>query len=103
MSKKIKRRGKRSSAPKGPPYGMRMKGGVLFDPQANGFIAFVHQWDNPDCRGEPQEWRYPEVFPTEEAAMQYYKTSIRPTLKQMMADTSGKLPGTSFVYRELEE
>ena len=72
---------------------MRMKGGVLFDPQVNGFIAIVHQWDNPDCRGEPQEWRYPEVFPTEEAALQYYRTSIRPALKQMMADTSGKLPG----------
>jgi len=80
-----------------------MKGGVLFDPQANGFIVIVHQWDNPDCRGEPEEWRYPEVFPTEEAAMQYYKTSIRPAFKQMMADTAGKHPGASSIHRVLEE
>jgi hypothetical protein len=80
-----------------------MKGGVLFDPEANGFFVIVHQWDNPYCRGEPEEWRYPEVFPTEEAAMHYYKTSIRPALKQMATETAGKLPGSSFIYRELEE
>lgn len=101
--KKSRTRDKRRSPPKGLASGIRMKGGVLFDPQANGFIVIVHQWDNPDCRGEPDEWRYPEVFPTEEAAMQYYKTSIRPALKQMMAETAGKLPGSGFIHRELEE
>jgi hypothetical protein len=80
-----------------------MKGGVLFDPQAGGFVVIVHTWDNVACRGDPEEWRYPEVFPTEDTAMQYYKTNIRPALKQMMTETAGKDPGLSFTHRELEE
>jgi hypothetical protein len=79
-----------------------MKGGVLFDPRAGGFVVIVHTWDNIACRGEPEEWRYPELFPTEETAMRYYKTNIRPALKQMMAETA-KDPGLSFAHRQLEE
>jgi hypothetical protein len=101
--RKTKRKGKGYSPAQGLIPAVRMKGGVLFDPQVNGFIVIVHQWDNPDCRGEPEEWRYPEVFPTEDAAMQYYKTSIRPALKHMMADTAGRLPGSAFIHRELEK
>jgi hypothetical protein len=101
--KKTARRGKGHTPPKGPKPGIRMKGGVLFDPQAGGFVVIVHTWDNVACRGEPEEWRYPEVFPTEDTAMEYYKTNVRPALKQMMAETAGKDPGLSFIHRELEE
>jgi len=87
----------------GPTPGMRMKGGVRFDPAVNGFVAIVHIWDNVYCRGEPEEWRYPEVFPTEDAAMQYYKTSIRPALEQMMAETANEQSGRRFIHRKLEE
>jgi hypothetical protein len=101
--RKTTRRGKKHSPPQGIRPGIRMKGGVLFDPQAGGFVVIVHTWDNVACRGEPEEWRYPEVFLTEEAAMQYYKTTIRPALKQMITETAGKDPGLSFVHRKLEE
>jgi hypothetical protein len=80
-----------------------MKGGVLFDPEVNGFVVIVHSWDNPEGRGEPEEWRYPDVFPTEEAAMEYYKTTIRPSLERTLTETAGKRPGTSFIHRKLEE
>ncbi len=80
-----------------------MKGGVLFDPVADGYFVIVHTWDNPHCHGEPEEWRHPQVFPTEEAAMQFYKSSIRPELKRMMAEMEAKQTGTSLAYRSLEE
>jgi hypothetical protein len=78
-----------------------MKGGVLFDP--GDFVVIVHRWDNVACRGEPEEWRYPELFATEEAAMQCYKTTIRPALKQMMTESASKPAGSVFIHRELEE
>jgi hypothetical protein len=78
-----------------------MKGGVRANPAGDGFIAIVHTWDNIECRGEPNEWRSPEVFPTEEAAMQYYKTSIRPALEQLMVEAS-KMPRTKAIHRKLE-
>jgi hypothetical protein len=100
---KTARRGTGHSLPKGLRPGIRMKGGVFFDPWAEGFIVIVHTWHNVACRGEPEEWRYPEVFPTEDAAMEYYKASIRPALKQMMAEMADKSLGSSFIHRELEE
>ena len=63
--KKLKRKVKTSSQLKGLTPGIRMKGGVGFDPTANGFVAIVHTWDNPDCQGEPEEWCAPEIFSTE--------------------------------------
>ena len=80
---------------------MRMKGGIRSNPAGDGFIAIVHIWDNIDCRGEPEEWRSPEVFATEEEAMQYYKTSIRPELERMMKMASEK-SGIRSIYRKLE-
>jgi hypothetical protein len=65
--------------------GLRMKGGVRYDPAINGFWAIVHSWDNVLCVGEPQEWRSPQIFPTEDAAMQHYKTTIRPDLERLTA------------------
>lgn len=82
---------------------MRMKGGVLFDSTVNGFVAIVHIWDNAHCRGEPEELRSPEIFPTEGAAMQYYKTAIRPAMKRMMAETANGRSDRMFIHRELEE
>ncbi|TEU17721.1 MAG: hypothetical protein E3J21_07710 [Anaerolineales bacterium] len=101
--KRKKRKAKKLSRLKGLPPGIRMKGGVLFDPTVNGFVAIVHIWDNVHCHGTPEEWRSPEVFSTEEAAMQYYKTSIRPSLERMMAETANGQPGRTFIHRKLEE
>ena len=101
--KKLKRKLRASSQLKGLTPGIRMKGGVGFDPTANGFVAIVHTWDNPDCQGEPEEWCAPEIFSTEEAAMQYYKKSIRPSLKRMMTKIASKQSGTTFNHRKLEE
>jgi hypothetical protein len=74
---------------------------VRFDPAINGFVAIVHIWDNVHAYGEPDEWRAPQVFPTEEAAMEYYKTSIRPALERLMAEmaegkSGGKMCGASW-------
>ena len=55
------------------PHGIRMKGGVAAVSDSGGFVAIVHSWDNEDCLGEPAEWVCPKVFPTESAAMRYYK------------------------------
>ena len=85
MSNKRKndRRRRKLSQLQGLKPAIRMKGGVRYDFSAKGFIAIVHSWDNERCVGEPQEWRSPQVFPTEEIAMEYYKNRIRPELEQM--------------------
>lgn len=100
MVRKIRRKVKRPSRPEGLTPGIRMKGGVCFDPQINGFVAIVHTWDNAHCNGEPEEWRSTEVFPTEDAAMKHYKTTIRPGLKKMMAEAGRS--GVKSIHRELE-
>ena len=79
-----------------------MKGGVRFDPNAPGFVAIVHTWDNARGYGEPTEWRAPEVFPTEEAAMRYYKTSIRPSLERLTAQAAQEQDDATVVHRKLE-
>lgn len=81
--------------------GLRMKGGVLYDPALKGFVAIVHSWDNALGVGKPEEWRTPQVFPTEEAAMDYYKTNLRPELEKLMAQM-GKTR-TKVLHRKLEE
>ena len=43
----------------------------------------------------------PEVFPTEEAAMQCYTESIRPALSELMAQASDQADAT-VVHRKLE-
>ena len=80
---------------------MRMKGGIRSNPAGDGFIAIVHVWDNIECRGEPEEWRSPEVFATEEEALRHYKTTIRPELERMMKMASEK-SGLRSIYRKLE-
>jgi hypothetical protein len=81
--------------------GLRMKGGVRYDPSIHGFAAIVHSWENVLGVGEPQEWRASQVFPTEEAALQYYKTYIRPELEKMMSQM--KSSGVKTIQRKLEE
>lgn len=81
--------------------GLRMKSGVLYDPVLKGFFAIVHSWDNVLGVGKPQEWRTPQVFPTEKVAMQYYKTNIRPELEKLLAEM-GK-SGKKSLQRKLEE
>jgi len=82
--------------------GLRMRGGVRFDPRAQGFIVIVHTWENAAGHGEPTEWRAPEVFPTEEAAMRAYTVTIRPALARLMAHVAQGHTGTTVVHRKLE-
>jgi hypothetical protein len=71
--------------------------------QPSGFVAIVHTWDNVHAYGEPEEWRTPQVFPTEEAAMAYYKTTIRPALERLMADMAKETSAGKIIRRKLEE
>jgi len=78
-----------------------MKGGILDDPVLKGFFAIIHSWDNLLGTDKPQKWRTPQVFPTEETAMQYYKTNIRPEGEKLLAEM-GK-SGQKSLHRKLEE
>jgi hypothetical protein len=80
---------------------IRMKGGVAFDPDVNAYHAIVHSWDNVECIGEPQEWQTAETFESEDAAMTFYKSSIRPQLERLMAEASRSAKGT-YLHRRLE-
>ena len=92
-----------SREPVGLQPAVRMKGGVMFDPESGGYVAIVHSWDNAECRGEPSEWRDSRVFTTEDAAMQYYKTFIRPSLEKLMTELQKGHRGASTFHRKLEE
>ena len=81
---------------------IRMKGGVSFDPVAKAYRAVVHSWDNAECIGEPQEWQTAETFQSEDAAMAFYRTSIRPGLERLMAEASRKVKDSTFIHRRLE-
>ncbi len=52
--------------------------------------------------GDPQEWQSGETFESEEAAMTFYKTSIRPGLERLMAEASRKVKEGTFMHRRLE-
>ena len=86
----------------GPKAAIRMKGGISFDPAANAYRAIVHSWDNAECIGDPQEWQSVEIFASEDAAMTFYKTSIRPGLERLMAEASRKVEDGIFMHRRLE-
>jgi hypothetical protein len=81
---------------------IRMKGGVAYDASASAYRAIVHSWDNAECSGEPQEWQSAETFDSEDAAMDFYKVSIRPGLERLMAEASRKVQDGTFVHRRLE-
>lgn len=82
---------------------IRMKGGIMFDPASRGYVAVVHSWDNAECRGEPTEWRDPKVFTSEDAAMQHYKSAIRPSLEGLMNQFRKGRRGVSGFHRKLED
>lgn len=48
-----------------------MRGGIRSNPDGPGYFAIVHIWDNVEGRGTPDEWRFGEVFATEEEAMHF--------------------------------
>jgi hypothetical protein len=98
MSRKTIKQQKSQSLP-GLTPGIRMKGGVRYDPAVKGYVAIVHSWDNALGLGEAQEWRSPQVFPTEDSAMEYYKTSIRPALEQMASQVAKQ----NIIHRKLEQ
>src|ERR1051326_8177566 len=74
---------KREATTIGLAAAIRMKGGVSFDPAANAYRAIVHSWDNGEGIGEPREWQSVQTFASEDAAMTFYKTSIRPGLERL--------------------
>ena len=84
------------------PAGIRMKGGVIFDEELNAYIPIVHSWDNVDCIGEPKEWRSEKTFSSEDAAMNYYKVSIRPKLQRLMSKMENESPKTKVTHKKLE-
>jgi hypothetical protein len=81
---------------------IRMKGGVSFDPVASAYRAIVHSWDNADCIGEPQEWQAADTFESENAAMAFYKSRIRPVIERLMAEASRKVKSGTFIHRRLD-
>ena len=93
---------KREETTAGPTAAIRMKGGVSFDPASNAYRAIVHSWDNAECIGEPQEWQSVETFASEDAALTFYKSNIRPGLERLMAEASRKMKDGTFIHRRLE-
>ena len=77
---------KNGSALQGLIPGIRMKGGVCFDEDLNAFFPIVHVWQNVYCVGDAEEWRASKGFRTEEQAMNYYKTYIRPELQRLTSE-----------------
>lgn len=82
--------------------GLRMKGGIRSNPAGPGYIAIVHVWDNVECRGAPDEWRYGAVFETEDEALEYYLTAIRPELERLNAEFMASDPSHRSLHRRLE-
>jgi hypothetical protein len=93
---------KEKPAPYGLKAAIRMKGGVSFDPIVNAYRAIVHSWDNAECSGEPKEWQSTETFPSEDAAMTFYKANIRPGLERLIVEASQKAKDGVFMHRRLE-
>jgi len=93
---------KGAPAPSGLQAAIRMKGGVCFDPDTNAYRAIVHSWDNAECAGDPVVWQSAETFPSDDAAMIFYKANIRPGLERLMAEASRKVKDGVFVHRRLE-
>lgn len=83
--------------------GLRMKGGVRYDPDAGGLFVIVHTCDNVAAIGEPNEWRYDQRFDDEEAALHFYKQQIRPGMLRLMEQFRREAgEGGGVFYRPLE-
>ena len=83
--------------------GVRMKGGTAFDPLHNAFRAIVHTWDNVECTGQPAEWKSKEQFDTEDEAMVFYKSKIRPDLERLMRQATQDDKDATMSIRRLEQ
>jgi len=94
--------GKQISKLEGLIPGIRMKGGVRFDAEVNGFVPIVHIWQNVHCQGDPDEWHAPKVFSTESEAMSYYKLHIRPELERLMSKIENEISNGTLVHEKLE-
>lgn len=79
-----------------------MRGGIRSNPDGPGYFAIVHIWDNVEGRGTPDEWRFGEVFATEEEAMAYYLNNIRPELERKTQEYAKKDAGSRVVRRRLD-
>ena len=90
------------TAPSDSKPAIRIKGGAAFDPSVNAYRAIVHSWDNAERKGEPQEWQSPETFASEAAALDFYKTSIRSGLTDMLTNVAEKVPDGGFTHTRLE-
>jgi hypothetical protein len=64
--------------------------------------SFIRSWDNAQCIGESQEWQSAETFTSEDAAMNHYRTSIRPGLKRVMAQAVREVKNGTMMHRRLE-
>lgn len=82
--------------------GLRMKGGIRSNPDGPGYIAIVHVWDNVQARGAPDEWRFGEVFATDEEAMTFYLNNIRPELERLIKKLAQENAGSGAMHRRLE-
>ena len=94
---------KTPETPAGLKAGIRMKGGTSFDPILNAYHAIVHTWDNVECTGEPEEWVSKEVFNTEDKAMDFYKSRIRPGLEKLMREATRDHKDSTMSIRRLEQ
>jgi SEC-C motif len=94
--------GKEQPTTAGLAAAIRMKGGVGFDPAANAYRAIVHSWNNAECIGAPREWQTAETFESEDAAMAFYKATIRPRLERLMDEASRKVKDGTSMRRRLE-
>ena len=89
--------------PAGLKAGIRMKGGTSFDPILNAYHAIIHTWDNVECTGEPKEWVSNEVLATEGQAMDFYKSSIRPSLEKLTQKVTRNQKDVTTSIRRLEQ
>lgn len=81
---------------------IRMQGGIVFDTDTKAFRAVVHSWNNSECFGKQQEWLSTEIFPTDDEAMNFYKTKLRPGLERLMAEASRKSTEIVVTHCRLE-
>ena len=79
-----------------------MRGGIRSNPDGPGYVAIVHIWDNVEGRGVPDEWRFGEVFVTEEEALAFYVNNIRPELESMTKKFAKEDASSRAVHRRLD-
>lgn len=69
--------------------GVRVKGGVIWDPALKKWQAIVSVWDNMDCVGHPHDFVSGE-FDTEGEAMTHYRETALPGIMRVLNDAAKK-------------